>query len=54
MSKADDAADFGRGHVDPVVIDARRNFSGVCRLWSPVVLELHRFFFTAVSRTAVK
>ena len=27
---ADEAADFGRRRVSPVVIDARRNFSGVC------------------------
>ena len=24
-------------------IDARRNLSGVCRRWYPVVMELHRF-----------
>ena len=29
---ADDAADFGRP-VEPEVIDARRNLSGVCRRW---------------------
>ena len=32
--------------------DARRNLSGVCRLWYPVVLLLHRFFI-ASSRAAV-
>ena len=34
------------------VIDARRDFSGVCRSPCPVVLELHRFF-TAFSRAVV-
>ena len=28
---ADEAADFGRRRVDFAVIDARRNFAGVCR-----------------------
>ena len=41
---ADDAADFGRRMVGPVVIDARRNLSGVCGRWYPVILDLHRFF----------
>ena len=27
---ADEAADFGRRRVNPAVIDARRNLSGVC------------------------
>ena len=42
-SAADVAADFGRRRVDFPVIDARRNFAGVCGQWYPVVLELHRF-----------
>ena len=49
---ADEAADFGRRRVCPAVIDARRNLSGVCGLWYPVVLDLHRFFI-AISRTVV-
>ena len=51
-SRADEAADFGRRRVWPDVPDARRNLSGVCRLWCPVVLVLHRFFI-AISRSAV-
>ena len=43
-SRADEAADFGRRRVWPDVADARRNLSGVCRLWYPTVLLLHRFF----------
>ena len=39
----DEAADFGRRRVGNVVIDARRNLSGVCGRWYPVVLSLHRF-----------
>ena len=39
-----EAADFGRGRVPWWVIDARRNHSGVCVRWRPVVLGLHRFF----------
>ena len=38
--------------VDFPVIDAGRNFGGVCGRWYPVVLELHRLF-VAISRTAV-
>ena len=34
---ADEAADFGRRRVSPAVIDARRNFSGVCGRWYPVM-----------------
>ena len=34
------------------VIDARRNLSGVCSRWRPVVLVLHRFFI-AISRAVV-
>ena len=49
---ADEAADFGRRRVCPTVIDARRNLSGVCGRWYPVVLDLHRFFI-AISRTVV-
>ena len=41
---ADEAADFGRRIVDFAVIDARRNFAGVCGRWYPVILTLHRFF----------
>ena len=43
---------FGRRRVDHVVIDARRNLSGVCGRWYPVMLELHRFFI-GISRIAV-
>ena len=46
---ADEAADFGRRRVRPAVIDARRNLSGVCGRWYPVVRDLHRFFI-AISR----
>ena len=49
---ADEAADFGRRRVRLVVIDARRNFSGVCGRWYPVILDLHRFFI-AISRAVV-
>ena len=49
---ADEAADFGRRRVGPAVIDARRNLSGVCSRWYPVVLDLHRFFI-AISRAVV-
>ena len=49
---ADEAADFGRRRVSPAVIDARRNLSGVCGRWYPVILDLHRFFI-AVSRAVV-
>ena len=49
---ADEAADFGRRRVSNAVIDARRNLSGVCNRWYPVVLDLHRFFIT-VSRAVV-
>ena len=45
---ADEAADFGRWRVSPAVIDARRNLSGVCGLWYPVILDLHRFFIAIV------
>ena len=49
---ADEAADFGRRRVGNVVIDARRNLSGVCNRWYPVLLDLHRFFI-AISRAVV-
>ena len=49
---ADEAADYGRRGVGHVVIDARRNLSGVCGRWYPVLLDLHRFFI-AISRTVV-
>ena len=48
---ADEAADRSR-RVSPAVIDARRNLSGVCARWYPVVLDLHRFFI-AISRAVV-
>ena len=38
--------------ADHAVIDARRNLSGVCNRWYPVILDLHRFFI-AVSRAVV-
>ena len=38
--------------VSPAVIDARRNLSGVCGRWYPVVLDLHRFFI-ATARAVV-
>ena len=41
---ADEAAGLGRRIVSPAVIDARRNLSGVCGRWYPVILDLHRFF----------
>ena len=37
------------GGLGPAVIDARRNLSGVCGRWYPVLLDLHRFFI-AISR----
>ena len=45
---AAEAADSGRRRVGNAVIDARRNLSGVCGRWYPVILDLHRFF-TAIS-----
>ena len=47
-----EAADFGRRRVGDAVIDARRNLSGVCGRWYPVILDLHRFFI-AISRAVV-
>ena len=49
---ADEAADFGRRRVSLAVIDARRNLSGVCGRWYPILLDLHRFFI-AISRAVV-
>ena len=49
---ADEAAGLGRRRVSPAVIDARRNLSGVCGRWYPVILDLHRFLI-AISRTVV-
>ena len=43
-NRADEAADFGRRRVWPDIIDARRNLSGVCGRWYPIVKDLHRFF----------
>ena len=47
-----EAADFGRRRVGHAVIDARRNLSGVCGRWYPLILDLHRFFLS-ISRTVV-
>ena len=49
---ADESADFGRRRVLWGVIDARRNLSGVCSWWRPLVLVLHRSFI-ATSRAVV-
>ena len=49
---ADEVADFGRRSVGNAVIDARRNFFGVCGRWYPVILDLHRFII-AISRAVV-
>ena len=49
---ADEAVDFGRRRVGNADIDARRNLSGVCNRWYPVLLDLHRFFI-AISRAVV-
>ena len=49
---ADEAPDFGRRRGGPAIIDARRNLSGVCGRWYPVILDLHRFFI-AISRAVV-
>ena len=51
-SAADEAAGFGRRRVGLPVIDARRNLSGVCCRWYPVILDLHRFFIV-ISRAVV-
>ena len=49
---ADEAADSGSSSFDLPVIDARRNFSGGCGRWYPVILTLHRFFI-AISMAVV-
>ena len=49
---ADDGPDIGRRRVDHAVVDARRNLSGVCGRWYPVVLDLH-WFFIAISKAVV-
>ena len=49
---ADEAAEFGRRRVPVHVVDARRNFVGVCSRWYPVVCHFHRFF-VAIARAAV-
>ena len=49
---ADEAAEFGRRRVPWWIIDARRNLSGICSRWRPLVLVLHRFFI-AISRAVV-
>ena len=49
---ADGTADFGRRRVGFAVIDARRNLSGICGRWYPIIVSLHRFFI-AVSRAVV-
>ena len=49
---ADEAADFGRRRVGNAVIDARRDLSGVCGRWYPVLVDLHRFII-AISRAVV-
>ena len=49
---ADDAADFGRRRVSDAVIDVRRNLSGGCVRFYPVILDLHRFFI-AIARALV-
>ena len=47
-SAADDAADFGRPRVPVAVVDARRNFAGVCGRWYPVLLTLLRFLLLSL------
>ena len=49
---ADEAADSGRRRVGNAGIDARRNLSGVCGRWYPVLLDFRRFFI-ASSRAVV-
>ena len=51
-SAADEAADYGRRRVGPAVFDVRRDLSGVCDRWCPVLLDHHRFFL-ASSRAVV-
>ena len=49
---ADGAADFGRRRVHWGVVNAHRNFAGVCSRWRPVVLSLH-LLFLAISMAVV-
>ena len=49
---ADESADLGRRRVPWWVIDARRNYSGVCARWRPLVLSLH-LFCIAIARAVV-
>ena len=49
---ADEAADFGCRRVPWWIIDARRNYSGMCARWRPLVLGMHRFF-VAIARAVV-
>ena len=42
----------GRRRVGHDVVDAKRNFSGVCGRWYPVLLDFHRLFI-AISRAVV-
>ena len=49
---AEAAADFGSRRVPWWVIDGRRNYSGVCARWRPVVPGLHRFL-VAIARAVV-
>ena len=46
MILAERAADFGRRKVSDLVMDVRRRFVSACAFWYPVVLDLHRFFFS--------
>ena len=50
---ADEAADFGRRRVGLAVFDARRNVSGVCGRWHPVLLDLHRFLLLFLERLLI-
>ena len=50
---ADEAADFGRRRVPVHVVDARRNFVGVCSRWYPVVCHLHRFLLPLLGRLLI-
>ena len=50
---ADGVADFGRGRVPWWVIDARRNFSGVCVLVGAQLSLVCIGFFVAIARTVV-
>ena len=50
---ADQSADFGRRRVEEGVTNARRVLARTCRLWYPIVCDLHSFFF-AIARAVVK